>query len=167
MEVIQTKKSAMYAVNHLFDWHTKLFRNVMVNISDKDAANRMNSAANHMAWIAGSLVYERYELAGLLGSEEKQASDELFKDHKGIQDGAKYPSLSEYQKDWDHITPVLGKLLRTVSEEKLNSPDPFDMPGGPYTFLDTLVACLDRESYCIGQLGLYRRLLGYDAMKWD
>jgi hypothetical protein len=41
------------------------------------------------------------------------------------------------------------------------------MPGGDYTFFDTLTFSIDRESYCIGQIGLYRRLLGYDAMKYE
>jgi hypothetical protein len=53
-----------------------------------------------------------------------------------------------------------------MSEEDLNGPDPYKMPGANYTFFDTTVFCIDRESYCIGQIGLFRRLLGYEAMKY-
>ncbi|MEP6514028.1 MAG: DinB family protein, partial [Parafilimonas sp.] len=74
--------------------------------------------------------------------------------------------LDEYRNDWNKISGVLKDALANVSEEKLDSPDPMEMPGGPYTFLDTIVACTDRESYCIGQIGLWRRLLGYEAMKY-
>ena len=166
METIIEKKSAMQAVINMYDWHTKLFKNATIGISDKDAQNRLNTKANHVAWIAGSLVHARYDLGTLLGLDLIQTSNDLFKDNKGIQDNIIYPSLEEFRNDWDKITPVLKNALLNVSEEQLNAPDPFNMPGGPYTFFDTIVACTDRESYCIGQVGLYRRLLGYEPMKY-
>jgi hypothetical protein len=153
------KKEGMQTVINMYDWHSKLFKNVIDNITDKDAQNRFNTKANHVAWIAGSLVQGRFSLGNLLGLDLKQTSDELFKNNKGIQDNTIYPSLDEYRKDWEKITPVLKDALNNVSEEKLNSPDPWEMPGGPFTFLDTIIACTDRESYCIGQIGLWRRLL--------
>lgn len=167
MEAILNKQSAMYTLVNMYDWHTKLFKNVIVGISDKDSQNRLNTKANHVAWIAGSLVHGRFELGKLVGLDLEQTSNDLFKDNKGIQDNITYPSLDEYRKDWEKISPVLKSALLKISDEQLNGPDPFNMPGGPYTFLDTIIACTDRESYCIGQVGLYRRLLGYDAMKYE
>ncbi len=161
------KKTLMQTIINMYDWHTKLFKNVTVDISDKDSQNRMNTKANHVAWIAGSLVHERYELANLLGGKLKQTSDKFFENHKGIQDNATYPSLEEYKKDWNEISSVLKDALVNISEEKLNSPDPWEMPGGPFTFFDSITAFSDRESYCIGQIALWRRLLGYDAMKYE
>ncbi len=150
----------------IYDWHTKLFINVIDGIGDKDAQNRLNTKANHIAWIAGSVVNGRFDLGKYLGLDIKQTSDELFKDYKGIQENVAYPPLEEYRKDWNKVSGVLKEALANVSEEKLNGPDPMEMPGGPYTFFDTIVACTDRESYCIGQIGLWRRLLGYEAMKY-
>ncbi|MEP6596312.1 MAG: DinB family protein [Ginsengibacter sp.] len=167
METTTSKKASIEVLVNLHNWHTKLFNNVLVNISDKDAQNRLGTKANHIAWIAGSLVYGRYELGKLLGLDLEQTSQELFKDYKGIQDNITYPSLDEYRKDWEIISPLLANALLNVSEEQLNGPDPFNMPGGPFTFSDTLTACADRESYCIGQIGLWRRLLGYEAMKYE
>lgn len=163
----KTKKDAIKTILNFYTWHTKLYKNALDGISDEDAQKRMNTKANHIAWIAGSLVRERFELVNLLGNELRATSYELFKDHKGIQDNVSYPSLEVYRKDWNTISPVLQDALLNVSEEKLDSPDPWKMPGGPYTFLDTIFACIDRESYCIGQIGLWRRLLGYDAMKFE
>ena len=37
----------------LYDTHTDLFPNVIDGISDKDAHNRLNTKANHVAWLAG------------------------------------------------------------------------------------------------------------------
>ena len=167
METTTAKKSSTDVLIGLYDFHSKLFNNVLVDISDKDANNRLGTKANHIAWIAGSLVQARYVLANVLGSDKKQTSDKLFENNKGIQDNITYPSLVEFKKDWENITPVLKDALVNISEDQLNGPDPFEMPGGEYTFFDTLTMCIDRESYCIGQIGLYRRLLGYEAMKYD
>ncbi len=167
METKTSEKYSMYTLLNLYDWHTKLFKNATIGISDKDAENRLNTKANHVAWLVGSLVNGRYALGKLLGMQLQQTSPELFKDNKGIQDNVAYPSLDEFNKDWDSISPVLREALVNVTNEQLSGPDPFNMPGGPFTFFDTIIACTDRESYCIGQVGLWRRLLGYEAMKYE
>lgn len=172
MKKTASKKDMMEIIINLYDYHTKLFLNALDGISDKDAQDRLGTKANHIAWIAGSMVYQRQVLAKAMGIAVNQRSEQFFKaekgqGHKGIQDDLTYPSLKEYQEDWTTISSALKDSLADVGEEKLNGPDPFEMPGGDYTFFDTLTFCTDRESYCIGQIGLYRRLLGYDAMKWD
>ncbi|MEO8147731.1 MAG: DinB family protein [Bacteroidia bacterium] len=167
MEATTERKSSMHTLIDLYDWHTKLYKNAIESISDKDAQNRLNTKANHVAWLAGSLVHERYELAKFLNVNLKPTSHELFMDHKGIQDNVTYPSLTEFKKDWETISPVLRNALDNVSIEQLHGPDPYEMPGENLTFLDSITACTDRESYCIGQIGLWRRLLGYDAMKYE
>jgi len=161
------EKTAIHALVNMYDWHTKLFKNVLDSITEEDAQNRLNTKANHMAWIAGSVVYGRYVIAEFLNINPKQQSVELFKDFKGIQDNTKYPSLAEYKTDWDNISPALRNAILNVSPEQLNGPDPLKMPGENLTFFDTLTAGIDRESYCIGQLGLWRRLLNYEAVKYQ
>jgi hypothetical protein len=167
METTIAKKTSIDVLSSLYDLHTKLFYNVIVGISDKDANNRLGTKANHIAWIAGSLVQGRYGLANALGIDKKQTSDKLFENYKGIQDNVTYPPLDEFKKDWQNISLVLRDALVNLSEDQLNGPDPFNMPGGDYTLFDALIFCIDRESYCIGQIGLYRRLLGYEAMKYE
>lgn len=167
METTTTKKTTIETIMPLYDMHTRLFKNSLLDITDEDAQNRLNTKANHIAWLAGSLVQERFELARIFDVEMRQTSHELFKDHQGIQDNVKYPSLKEFKEDWESVSPVLRDALGSATEEKLNEPDPWDMPGGDYKLSDILVFCFDRESYCIGQIGLYRRLLGYEAMKYD
>jgi hypothetical protein len=167
-----TKKASMEVLMTLYNYHTKLFLNALADISDKDAQDRLGTKANHIAWIAGSLIYQRQVLANAIGIDVKQTSENLFKadkgeGHKGIQDEIIYPPLEEYKQDWNKISAALKDGLMNISEEQLNAPDPFEMPEGDYRLFDTLIFCVDRESYCIGQLGLYRRLLGYEAMKWE
>ena len=160
-------KDIMQTFIEIFDYHTKMFLNALDGISDEDAQNRLGTKANHIAWIAGSLVHQRQYIANAAGIDVKQTSEKLFENNKGIQDNVTYPSLQEFKDDWNKISPLLKDALTKMSEEELNGPDPYKMPGGNFTFFDTAVVfSIDRESYCLGQIGLYRRLLGYEAMKY-
>jgi len=165
--VMKSNKIALEAFIRLYDFHTKLFHNVLVDISEEDAINRLGTKANHIAWLAGSLVYERYAIVNAVGGQIDYTPNELFVNHKGIQEGATYPSLQQYKNEWELLSPVLKHVLENLTESQLNGPDPFEMPGKDLMLFDTLTFCVDRESYCIGQIGLYRRLLGYEAMKYD
>ncbi|WP_118973034.1 DinB family protein [Taibaiella koreensis] len=168
MQTTTAGSAAVEAALLLYDAHTRYFYNVLDGISDADAQNRLDTPANHMAWLAGSLVQERYFMAKLVGNSALvQTSDALFCEHQGIKEGVAYPLLEEFRNDWKTISPVLRDILAGLSDDQLNGPDPFEMPGGPYTLRDTITFCTDRESYCIGQLGLWRRLLRYPAMKYD
>ena len=167
MEKITEKKTAMQVLVNLYDFHTKLYYNVIVDISEEDAAKRLDTKANHIGWIAGSLVSTRYELAKALGIDRQQNTSQLFENNKGIQDNVTYPKLSEYRQDWENISNVLKDELANLTEEQLKGPDPFGMPGEDMTIFDSITFMIDRESYCIGQIALWRRLLGYEAMKYD
>jgi hypothetical protein len=168
METTKTSKTSILpTLLGLYDAHTKYFHNALADISEQDAQNRLNTKANHISWIAGSLVHQAYSLANAVGIDKKQAADELFANWQGIQDGVTYPSLASYKKDWDAIRGDLRNALANMSDEELEGPDPFNLPDGKYTFFELLTFCIDRESYCIGQIALYRRLLGYDAMKYE
>jgi hypothetical protein len=92
------KSSKLHAIISLYDMQTKYFRNVLDEISDDDTHNRLDTKANHIAWLAGSLVEQRYELARELGLDQYQTSSELFKDNKGIQDGVKVSLARCFQK---------------------------------------------------------------------
>ena len=165
MEKINVKDSRMSSLIVLYDMHTTYFANVIVDISDKDSHNRLNTKANHIAWLTGSLVEQRYEIAKMLGSDNKQAAHELFKDNKGIQDNITYPSLSEFKKDWESISPVLRNALVNISSKKLD--ESFEMmPGMKMTYYDLITFVIYREANIIGQIALWRRLLGYEAMKY-
>lgn len=165
METKTASKSALHALIDLYDLHTRLFQNVIEGLSTKDANNRLHTQANHPSWIAGSVVHARFELAHALGDKHTATFDDLFKNHKGIQDHTTYPPLDEYIHDWHVISPVLRNALVKMTDEQLDNIAPFDM-GEEVTFYDGISFIIDRESYCIGQLGLYRRLLGYEPMMY-
>ena len=149
----------------LYDMHTTFFKNVLEGISEKDTHNRLNTKANHIAWLAGSLVEQRYGIAKDIGIDMEQTAHDLFKDNKGIQDNVTYPSLAQYKKDWDTISPVARKAFEEVTDEKLDGE--IEMGGMKMTLYDLITFTIYREANCIGQIALWRRLLGYEAMKYD
>ena len=161
-----TKKSALQLSMTLFDFHTQQYHNALENIPENETHNRLNSKANHIAYIAGRMIYERQGLAKGINVHVDLDTTTEFHDFKGIQDDVTYPSLEKYKKDWDTVSTALKEGLQQLTEEQLNGPDPFNMPGGNYTLFDSIVFTIDHESYFLGQLGLYRRLLGIAAMKF-
>lgn len=168
MERIKTKDSRMESLVVLYDMHTEYFRRGIVGIPDDAAHNRLNTKANHVAWLTGSLVQERYEMANIYGAEKQQAANELFNNHKGIQEDVKYPSLPEFEKDWNKISPVLRDIMVNVSTEKLDSILEFpEMPDMKFSHYEFFTFMIYREANCIGQIALWRRLLGYPALKYD
>ncbi|MEO8664499.1 MAG: DinB family protein [Ignavibacteria bacterium] len=165
---IKTKSTRMYSIITLFDMHTNFFQKAIDGISEKDSHNRLNTKANHVEWLAGSMVQERFELAGTLGKEMKQKAYEMFKDHQGIKDDVTYPPLSDFKKDWEVISPVLRDVLSNLSDEKLDSI--FEMPGMPdmkMSYYELITFMTYREASIIGQIVLWRRLLGYAGIKYD
>ena len=149
----------------LFDYQTGFFPKALDGISEKDMHNRLNTQANHPAWLAGSLVRQRFMMASETGSGLKQTGEELFNNFQGIQEGAIYPTIAEYLADWQRITPEAREALVMIDDQKLDSL--IDMGGMKMTYYEMICFTIYREASIIGQLALWRRLLGYPALKYD
>lgn len=155
----------METVLATYDLQTSYFFRVLDGISDEDAHQRLGTKANHIAWLSGSLVQQRYDLATLLGMDKKPRSNELFKDFKGIQDDVIYPSLEQYREDWDLISSDLRSAIQDAASEKLDAV--LDMGDMKMSYFELINFTMYREANCIGQIALWRRLLGYPPMKYD
>lgn len=162
----KAKSSRVDSLVALYDMQTTFFNNALEGISNEDAHNRLHTKANHISWLTGSLVQQRFELMELVaGNSPQQQAHELFDNNKGIQDGLDYPSLSSFKEDWKKISPDLREALLHVSDEKLDSIIEMG-PDMKMSVLEMLTFIIYREANCIGQIALWRRLLGYDAMKY-
>lgn len=161
----KTVSDRMFSLVVMYDMHTDFFVRALEGIPDEAAHNRLNTKANHIAWLAGSFVNERFEGAKTLGAGMEPETGELFKDHKGIQDNVPYPSLADYKKDLDQVSPKLREALVTVTDEKLD--EKFEMmPGMEMTYYELITFMTYREANLIGQIALWRRLLGYPAINY-
>lgn len=156
----------MYGFLVMYDMHTKFYHNVLEGIKDEDAIKRLNTNANHIAWLAGSLLQERFELANLLGLALKAGADELFKHHQGIREDIKYPTISTYEDQWNTISPILREKLLNVTDDQLDEVITFPVEKMSFPLFEMVSFNTYREANCIGQIALWRRLLGYDAMKY-
>lgn len=160
----QSSSSKLSGILVLYEMQTDFLLRALEGIEEKDAQTRLNTKANHIAWITGSVISGRYFLAKSFGINDKSSTGELFKDNQGIIDDANYPTLAEFKADWEKISPLLYDALINASEEKLN--EQIEMPGMEMTLFDMLSFTSYREANCIGQIALWRRLLGYPGMSY-
>lgn len=156
--------SKLYGIIVLYEMHTDFLLRALDGIKEADAQKRLDTAANHIAWITGSVVSGRYMLAKSLGIEIESATGELFKDNKGIIADADYPSLDAFKEDWKKISSLLQDALAAASDEKLD--EPFEMPGMKISLFEMVSFSTYRDANCIGQIALWRRLLGYPGMNY-
>jgi hypothetical protein len=161
----KTASSRMEGLLTLFDLHSPFFSRAIEGVSEQDMHNRLNTKANHMAWLTGSLVQQRYWITSERNPDLKQNGDELFRDNKGIEEGVTYPSNELYLADWEKISPVAREVLLTIDDEKLDSE--LDMGFMKMSYYDMISFTMYREASIIGQLALWRRLLGYPALRYD
>lgn len=149
--------------------HSQMFNNMLAGIQEKDAQIRIDNKTNHFTWMVGNLVNCRYWLAGVLDIPEKDPNEHHFKDGKALDVAAKYPTLDELKTEWHKISPILYQKLLSVEDSELEQAFEFGMDI-PYVEENKLIMvgmCLDRESYLFGQLGLLRKVLNYDAVRYD
>lgn len=161
----KAKSSRMEGILTMFDLQTGFLARALDGIPEQDMHNRLNTDANHMAWLAGSLVAQRFQIASEIKPGMQQTGAELFSENKGIQKDAKYPGNDDYIKDWNTVSPFAREALAAITDEKLDSE--MDMGGMKMTWYDLITFTLYREANMLGQLALWRRLLGYPALKYD
>lgn len=165
MEIIQAKDNRLSSLLYLVDMQTGFYTSVLEGITDTDAHKRLDTKANHVAWLAGTLVQQRFEMFNwITEGNEQQKGHDLFKDNQGIKDGITYPTLEEYKKDWKHISPKLKDAL--VNRDNTTFDKIIEIPGMEFTLFEMLTFMIYREANCIGQIALWRRLLGYEPMKY-
>jgi len=154
----------MYGFMVLYEMQTDFLVRALDGIEQKDAQKRLDTRANHIAWITGSVVHSRYFLAKSFGIDLPSVTDELFAGNKGIIDEATYPSLADFIKDWKEISPLLQEALTAATDEKLE--EKLVIPGMEITLFEMISFSSYREANCIGQIALWRRLLGYPGMNY-
>ena len=160
----RTESIRMHCLVVLYDLQTEFYKSAIDGISAQDALERLNTKANHVAWLAGSIVQERYEMIKILGKDVVSSSEELFANHQGIKVDAFYPSLQTYLADWNKITPLLRSELVAVTDKKLD--EVLTYPEMSFSIYEMLSFDIYREANCIGQIALWRRLLGYEPINY-
>lgn len=160
----------MSVKNHLlaqYDLHNVLFYNVLVDINEEESDKRIAPGINNVKWLAGHLVWAQRGVARLAGVnldiEWLGYFDSQAANHPG--DEVKRPSLDEIKEAWKKYNDQIRNGLENLSEEALNSPFEFVLPDfrtneGFWAFMN------HHQAYTIGQIGILRRVLGKEALKY-
>lgn len=152
-----------------FRGHSQSFLMVLDGISEEDALKRIEGRTNHIVWMVGNFLDMRYAMGGILGLNEEFPYKDLFFQGKALDENLKYPTLQQLKEEFHKISPLVYQKLLEVSDEELEKAFPMGMNIDffPETVLSFIGMCIGREDYLSGQIGLMRRILGYEGMKYD
>ncbi|SEN08175.1 hypothetical protein SAMN05421856_11437 [Chryseobacterium taichungense] len=152
-----------------FRSHSQNFLMVLDGISEEDALKRIEGRTNHIIWMAGNFLDMRYALSYILGLKEEFEFKDFFFQGKALNENFKYPSLQQLKDAFHKISPLVYHKLLQVSDEDLDKAFPMGMNIDffPETVLNFVGMCIGREDYLCGQIGLMRRILGYEGMKYN
>lgn len=152
-----------------FRGHSQNFLMVLDGISEEDAKKRIEGRTNHIIWMVGNFLDMRYALGNVLGLDLKNSHNDLFFQGKALDENLNYPTLKELKDSFHQISPLIYNKLLEISDEDLEKDFPMGMNIDffPENVLNFIGMCIGREDYLCGQIGLMRRILGYEGMKYD
>ncbi|MCU7616937.1 DinB family protein [Chryseobacterium sp. PBS4-4] len=152
-----------------FRGHSQNFVMVLDGISEEDALKRIEGRTNHIIWMVGNFLDMRDAMGNVLGIEDEFEFKEYFSQGKALDESFKYPTLQQLKDSFHKISPLVYQKLLEVSDEDLEKAFPMGMNIDffPEDVLNFVGMCIGREDYLSGQVGLMRRILGYEGMKYD
>lgn len=149
--------------------HSQSFKNALDGITEETGLKRIDNKTNHVVWMTGNLVNCRYWIGNLLGIEDKDPYEDLFKEGRALDENLDYPTLEELKRSFASISPKVYQELLTATDEQLDKAFSFGMniPFVPENVLNMIGMCIGREDYLFGQIGLMRKMLDLKGMSYD
>ncbi len=144
-----------------------LFDKVTAGISDEEASQRINENTNSLAWIAGHTLWIQYNLAALVGAATDNPYAEQFAFGTSFDPDTQYPSLEKMRRDWNALSPKISQGLDQLTAEQLQADSPFPIPFPEQSVRGLWGFQMHHLGYEIGQMALYRRFLGKEAMSYQ
>ena len=150
-----------------FELHTRLFNNVLDGIADPDANSRASDTVNHIKWLAGHLTSTRFSMKKMGNLEQEDPYADMFAHGQSISEDVEYPSIESIKSNWNAISEALANGLKNMPQEALQSPAPTQVPVDDTSLGGFLAFLMHHEAYHIGQMGILRKYVGKEAMKYD
>lgn len=152
-----------------FRGHSQNFLMALDQIAEEDALKRVEGKTNHIIWMAGNFLDMRYAMGNVLGLDEEFEFRDYFFQGKALDENLDYPTLKQLRESFHKISPLVYRKLLEVSDEDMDKTFPMGMNIDffPETVLNFVGMCIGREDYLCGQIGLMRRILGYEGIKYD
>jgi hypothetical protein len=158
-----------------YDLHNLLFNNVVADINDEESAKTVADPMNSVKWLAGHLVWAQRNFARMGGVKTDIPWVGHFLSGPGSTEEERnapkgdYPTFEMIVDKWNEIGPAIKAGLEKLPEAALDTVidikhpiTPFDNTlGGLWAFIN------HHQAYTIGQIGILRRGLGKEAMKYS
>jgi len=146
--------------------NTALFLNCLDDLDHNSALRRFSNASNNVAFIATHLVESRHYFGKYVGLNMQNPVEEFMSDAKSIEEVGHLPTIPELRAGWNEVSPPLLDRFHELTSDDLDTESPHAFPLENATIYAGIGFLLSHESYHIGQLGLLRKQLGYDAMSY-
>ncbi|HEY4323353.1 MAG TPA: DinB family protein [Mucilaginibacter sp.] len=168
----------MSAKKHLlaqYNLHNLLFNNVIADISDEESDKCVADPMNCVKWLAGHLTWAQGNLARMGGTKIDIPWVGHFLSGPGSTEEERnapkgeYPTLTMIKDKWNEIGPAIKNGLENLPDQALETVIDAKTPILPYdNTLGGLWAFINHhQAYTIGQIGILRRGLGKEAMKYS
>jgi len=157
-----------------YDLHNVLFNNVIADISDEESNKCVADPMNSIKWLAGHLAWAQLNLGNIGGNKIDFAWRDRFHTKQGGSPEdfnapkSELPTLEQIKTKWNEMGPIIRAGLENLPDEALGNEIPVQHPIAPFDkSLAGLWAFINHhQAYTIGQIGILRRGLGKDAMKY-
>ncbi len=155
-----------------YDLHHRLFNNVIDNISDIEASKSVFAPMNNIKWLAGHLLWVQRSYAQMGGTNVMIPWVDHFASGPGVTEEdrnapkSEMPALADIKNKWNEIAPAIRAGLDSLPDAALDTVieviHPFDNTlSGLWAFIN------HHQAYTIGQIGILRRGLGKEALKYN
>lgn len=155
-----------------FDLLDRWFKNSLADLTDEETNQRIHPKMNHIKYIAGHLFHTNYAFAQFAGITVEHQWDDLFAGQGKTKalDNYPYPDIQEIITAWNQLFPKVREGLAQLPDEVLNKeiPSPIARSGIFDSTIRDLWTFLNyHQAYHIGQIGILRKALGKETMKYQ
>lgn len=149
-----------------YSLQTSWFLNALEDISEAESMIQSSENVNPIKWVAGHLTNSRMILLSVVSGKDANENYKKYfgKGTPGLPDDAS-PSMETIITDWTRVSEELIKALADIPENQLQSKPPFQTSIPDETLLGFIAYFAIHESFHIGQISVYRKLIGKPSMK--
>lgn len=144
-----------------FHRNSSLLEKVVAGIPAEQWLRRPSDHSNHIAWIAGHMLWSRQTLMDRLGRKWEHPGLEVFARSAKVEEAAAYLAPEALLAAWHAASAELEKTLENVTAEALAAPAPPGPPSQDGKMSGFIGVLAWHETYHLGQLAYLRRWLGY------
>jgi hypothetical protein len=148
----------------VFEFSYSMINRNLQDLSQADTLLQPDNGGNCINWVLGHIVVARNGILVLAGAAPVGSGYDLKIYHRGSSpEGTdKFLDFATLRILFDEAHQVLMPVLKSISEDALNSPVPESMRRPPLTgsVSDALLRLQYHEGYHNGQIGVLRRMAG-------